>query len=46
MSTRALLKISMVILVVFLAISAADAEKAVDSVNGACTVGKPRHCEG
>jgi predicted choloylglycine hydrolase len=41
MSTEALLKISMVILVVFLAISAADAEKAVDSVNGGVRLANP-----
>ena len=41
MSTRAPLRMSMVILVVFLAISAADAEKSVDSVNGAVRLANP-----
>jgi predicted choloylglycine hydrolase len=41
MSTKALLMISMAILVAFLAISTANAEKTIDSVNGAAQLANP-----
>ncbi len=41
MSSKALLMISMAILAAFLAVSIANAEKAVDSLNGAARIANP-----